>query len=739
MKGCNVRSVLSVILSTSALAVPHMALAQAAPDQASTSEAATGQKAAPSTADIADIIVTATKRAGGVSVQNAPLAVTAFNEKLIGDLHITQISDFANSLPNVFMSSNASTPRTAGFFIRGMGVNTTNASVTPAVGVFVDGVYLGLNQGTVLDAFDLEGVEVLRGPQGLLFGRNVTAGAVLLRTTTPTDTLKIDAKASVDGGLNGNGLNYTGSVLVSGPLNEAGTLRGKIAVFNNHDQGYFFNHFNNNDRDGKSSTTLIRGALAYDPSDTTTNVLRVEHGSVSGDGVVVYSPGIALGRKFYISNNNQGYNNYDWTMVANETNINVALGDGVITNIAGYRSITSASGVDSDGSPTTFGHGRILVHQHQLSDELRYSGTFGRVKPTVGVFYYKDRIAQVEDFILASGAVLPAGGIVKSRQYAIFGAFDIDLPYDLVLTLGARYSKERKIAAVQQRGLVPASPCSVDLGGCSSYGFHGAHSWSFFTPKVGLAWTPSNNTNIYGYWTRANRSGGYNLRQSNAASPGPYGQEKTTTYEVGLKQQLFDRRVSLNLAAFHTKLANLQRDINLPTVFGVTALTVNVGTIVLKGVEGEATVKLLPGLTLSGNVGYIDNKFTKIGFDLSNNGSIGPEDFARKLPYASKWSYGISLAYNQDTSFGSVGLRTSFNHRDRAFSNDANTSFIVPVNNLDASLALTSGRTTLSIYGKNLQNKLNFGLNSPQAYYPNAAFIPLNKGRVVGVQLEFSY
>jgi iron complex outermembrane receptor protein len=667
------------------------------------------------------------------------VAVTAFDESLINDLHVTQINDVANYLPNVFLNSNSSTPRTAGFFIRGMGINTTNGSVTPAVGVFMDGVYLGVNQGTVLDAFDLEGIEVLRGPQGLLFGRNVTAGAVLLRTTNPTKDLKIDAKVGVDGGLNGNGLNYTGSVLVSGPLNESGTLRGKIGVYGNNDQGYFYNHWNNNNNYGASSTTLIRAALAYDFSDSVTNILKAEHGAVKGDGVVIKSPGIASVKNFYVSNNNEGYVDYDWTMVTNETNIDVALGDGVITNIVGYRDITSGSGVDSDGSPTTFGHGRLLVDQWQVSNELRYSGTIGAIKPTVGVFYYKDRLSQVEDFLLSGGVVLPAGGIINSRQYAIFGAFDISLPYHFTLTLGARYSKENKSARVQKRGPAATTPCSVDLGGCSSYAFSGKDSWSFFTPKVGLAWTPSDDTNLYAFWTRANRSGGYNVRQSNAIAPGPYDQEKTTSYEIGLKQRLFDRRVSLNLSAFHTKLDNLQRDIGVPTLLGVTSLTRNVGTIVLKGVEGEATVKLAEGLTLSGNVGYIDNKFTKILFDLSGNGSIGPEDFARRLPYASKWSYGVSLAYDQDTSFGSVAARASFNHRDPAFGNDANTSFLSPVNNLDASLALTSGRTTFSLYGKNLLNRVTYGLNALQAFYPGAAQIPLNKGRVLGMQVQFVY
>jgi len=736
MKGITKRSMsVCALLMSSALVAPHVAYAQ---ETSAPAEAGPARERA-SMVSASDIIVTATKRAGGVSVQDAPVAITAFDEALIKNLHLAQINDVANYLPNVFLNGAISTPRTAGFFIRGMGVNTTNGSVVPAVGVFLDGVYLGMNQGTVLDAFDLEGIEVLRGPQGLLFGRNTTAGAVLLRTTNPTKELKIDAKVSVDGGLNGNGLNYTGSVLVSGPLNEAGTLRGKIAVFGNRDQGYFFNHWNNNNNYGSSSTTLIRAALAYDFSDSVTSVLKVEHGSVNGDGAVSKSPGVASMKNFYVSNNYEGYVEYDWTMVTNETNVQVDFGDGTITNIAGYRDILAASGVDSDSSPITYGHGRMILDQWQVSNELRYSGTFGILKPTVGAFFYKDHLAQVENFLLNSGLLLPAGGIVNSRQWAVFGQFDFELPYNVTATLGARYSKENKNAATQMRGPAATSPCNVDLGGCSSYAFHGKDSWGFFTPKIGLAWTPTDDTNLYGYWTRANRSGGYNVRQSNAASPGPYDQEKATTFEIGLKQRFFDRRVSVGLAAFHTKLANLQRDLNRPTPQGVASLTVNVGTIILKGVEGEATVQLAEGLTLSGNFGYVDNKYDKIVYDLSGNGSIGPEDFARKMPFVAKWSYGVSLAYDHDTSFGSIGARASFNHRDRGFSNDANTAFISPVNNLDGSLAVTSGKTTVSLYGKNLLNKVSWGINSPQAFYPNAAFIPINKGRVLGLELRYSY
>ncbi|HEX6259265.1 MAG TPA: TonB-dependent receptor plug domain-containing protein, partial [Woeseiaceae bacterium] len=132
-----------------------------------------------------EITVTATKRAGGIDVQDAALAVSAYGENQLDAMHLRDLSSIGFVAPSVQLEDIGTTRGTANFSIRGIGINSSIPSIDPAVGVFVDGMYLGINGGVVLDVFDLEGVEVLRGPQGLLFGRNVTGGAVLLRTSRP--------------------------------------------------------------------------------------------------------------------------------------------------------------------------------------------------------------------------------------------------------------------------------------------------------------------------------------------------------------------------------------------------------------------------------------------------------------------------------------------------------------------------------------------------------------------------
>src|SRR5690606_31041887 len=158
--------------------------------------------AAPSvSALLEEITVTATKRAKGLSVHETPVAVTALGAVQIETAHVQSLSDLTNMIPNVFLNSAVVVPGANNFTIRGMGIYSTIPSSTPTVGVFVDGVYVGANAGIALkNTFDLEGIEVLRGPQGLLFGRNVTAGAILVRTTEPTDELRIHAKAAIESG-----------------------------------------------------------------------------------------------------------------------------------------------------------------------------------------------------------------------------------------------------------------------------------------------------------------------------------------------------------------------------------------------------------------------------------------------------------------------------------------------------------------------------------------------------------
>src|SRR5210317_1250046 len=149
-----------------------------------------------------EIIVKATKRVGGVEAQQAAVAITAFSANQLDAMHLRNLQAIGYSAPSVQLEDIGTTRGTANFSIRGLGINSSIPSIDPTVGVFIDGMYYGLNSGVVLDVFDLESVEVLRGPQGLLFGRNVTGGAVVMNTTRPTEQFELNARAAYETGDN---------------------------------------------------------------------------------------------------------------------------------------------------------------------------------------------------------------------------------------------------------------------------------------------------------------------------------------------------------------------------------------------------------------------------------------------------------------------------------------------------------------------------------------------------------
>ena len=182
------------------------------------------------------IVVTATKKANAENVQEVPIAITAYGEAQLDALKVRDLQSLTYSVPNVSFDDAGTTRGVANFSIRGLGINSTIPSIDPTVGVFVDGMYLGIAAGVVFDIFDLESIEVLRGPQGILFGRNVTGGAVLLNTKKPSDEFNINFKSSAESGLRGTGGNYYAMGSVSGPITE--TLSAKIAAYYNKDDGW---------------------------------------------------------------------------------------------------------------------------------------------------------------------------------------------------------------------------------------------------------------------------------------------------------------------------------------------------------------------------------------------------------------------------------------------------------------------------------------------------------------------
>jgi iron complex outermembrane receptor protein len=679
-----------------------------------------------------EITVTASKKAMAESVQDVPFAVTAYGAAQLENQHVRSLQDISYNAPNVQLEDVGTSPGYANFSIRGLGVNSSIPSIDPTVGVFVDGIYLGISAGVLFDTFDLEGIEVLRGPQGLLFGRNVTGGAVVVRTTTPEDELRADAKLSLE-----TGPNKTASFMLTGPIAE--TLSAKMAVFYNDDDGWYKNRFNGNDDLGQSETLIIRPALKFTPTDSLEFVLRYEHGRLRGDGAVASNHGLFAKDSFDVAIDEEGFTRNDWDQAILETNVDVPFGDGVITNVAGWRKFDSFTFGDIDASPSSAFHAHTRIRQDQFSDELRYAGTFGPVEVTTGLYYFTQDINYMERRRLANGALIIGGGGDQDQQTT--GAFvsgDWHITDTWTLNSGIRYSRETK--DVKVANLTPGG-CDIFAETCN-YLFVNDKTWSDVTPKVGFQWQPDDTTQIYGFWARGFRSGGYNFRNANPlVRPGPFDAEQQNSFEIGLKQDIAGA-VRVNAAVFFNQIDDLQREIITPVAgVGTVQIITNSADAEVKGAELEVQVDL-GNLTLGAQGGYTDGEYTTIRYDLNNNGAIDSVDYSLQLPRLAPWTYGFSVSYTRDIgSLGSASASASINHRDAAWYNDANTGLLTAADMLQANVSFTTldERWKLSVYGNNLLDEATFGTEAPLPFFPRATFSSLNKGRVLGAEVTFKF
>ncbi|MEO0974263.1 MAG: TonB-dependent receptor, partial [Pseudomonadota bacterium] len=423
---------------------------------------AQGDSESVSNALMEEVTVTATKKPQAESVQEVPLAVNAFGADQLDALQVRDLASLSFKMPNVQLDDIGTTKGVANFTMRGLGVNSSIPSIDPAVGVFVDGVYLGINAGVIFDTFDLDSVEALRGPQGVLFGRNVTGGAVLMNTGDPTDELTVKTKATVDSGLRSTGTNYILQGVISGPIVKD-RLSAKIGLYYNDDGGWFTNLADGSDF-GESETTIVRGALKFTPTDFVEIIAKYENGSSDNQGPAAQSHTNGLGLDGQIVNfdrdsfdfaiDEPGFSNADWDQFSAEINIDVPFGDGRITNIFGFRQFEQGARSDIDASPEWFFHANILVDQDQFSNELRYSGRFadGRLGVTTGIYFFTQELQYSEQRDLLgvlTGGVAPAvtqdgGGIQDHDTFGVFAQAEYDLTDRLTFNAGVRYTEETK-------------------------------------------------------------------------------------------------------------------------------------------------------------------------------------------------------------------------------------------------------------------------------------------------------
>jgi iron complex outermembrane recepter protein len=705
-----------------------------------------------------EIIVTATKRQGGIDVQDAGLAVSAYGESQIDAMHLRDLSQLGFVAPSVQLEDIGTTRGTANFTIRGIGINSSIPSIDPAVGVFIDGMYLGINGGVVLDMFDISSIEILRGPQGLLFGRNVTGGAVLINTTRPTDELSFEGKVAAE-----TGLNQYYAARIAGPLGESSG--GKLAVYYNTDEGWHEN-LATGENHGAADTKLVHAAYEIAPGGDWDAILRYYHGESDGDGPASQNAGLFSEDSFDFAIDEPGSYDAEWDMAILEVSFDVEFGDGEIVNILGYREYTNDTLGDIDSSfipdlpipgfPPFFFHALSTTDHSQWSNELRYSGSFDNVYLTSGIFYLKQDLAYFEQRLIPpAGLDITGGGFQDMNSVGVFSQADIALTDEVTLNLGARYDREEKDAEIS--GLF-FNACQLGAT-CTSFDLVDSRTWNAFTPKIGLQVFPNDTTQMYAFWTKGYRSGGYNMRHTAVLIPNEsFDQEELTSIEMGLKKDFAEGRLRLNAAAYYNTFDDMQREINLSDpVTGVIQLIRNTADATITGFDMEFSAALTDSLFLQTSVGYVDGSYDEILFDISGDDVVNAEDRNLEIPRLAPWSYGAQLTYQAELPIGTLTVQGSGYHRDDSFYTDNNEGVLrgADMFNVNVSLTFMDDQLTLSAFGKNLKDEVTIGGDTqlpdnfpggPAFPIPglglegvDPTFSPLNKGRIWGVELQYRY
>jgi iron complex outermembrane receptor protein len=731
---------------------------------------------------INEILVTGTKTRDAENVQDVPLAVTAFNAGTLEAFKIRDIQGLSFQAPSVSLDQVGTTRGTANFTIRGVGINSSIPSIDPTVGVFVDGVYLGINGGVVFDLFDLESVEILRGPQGVLFGRNVTGGAVVINTGNPTEDFRGKFRAAVDGpALDGGrgGANYTVSGVVSGPIVED-VLLFKVGAYYNKDEGYFRNLFDGSNH-GAAETKILRGALEARLGGLTL-LGKLDYFESDGDGPASQNRAFFDRNSFDFSIDEPGsYGNEIWTGSLTAT---ADIGPGTLTNVFGWRKYDGTTRGDIDATPVFLFHSSTETAQEQFSNELRYAMSFDSLELTVGGFWFDQDLAYTENRELRRDLpvnlqppVFYGGGAQNHEVIGVFANAQWEIIDSLSLIAGIRWNQETKDADVTF--VRPRPACSVVDGTCpttgtnpfvptEANGFSDRVRFRNLSPKLGLQYE-FGDSQVYGHWSRGFRSGGYNFRITDvtvfnrivAANDGALGfdEEQVDTFEIGGKFQTADGSFTLNAAAYVTKIGDMQREVNTAGASGVVQNILNTADATIKGIDAEARMRVSDSLVFTANLGLIDAEYDSLLFNIgSADGITGdPADsLGLSLPRVSPITVGAGMIHEWDLGSSNILTRINYQYRDEAAYTDDNLGWLNALSNLEANITWNTPveGLSLSVYGRNLLDEVQEGgdtqvpFGGPNStgvrrpFFPNptaGTFSPLMRGRNVGIEAMFEF
>jgi iron complex outermembrane receptor protein len=672
-----------------------------------------------------EIVVTATRREE--NLRDVPVAVTAVTSAVIESRLITDVGSLQRLAPSMTAVpfGDATTPLIA---LRGLAAQDIVITTDPAVGIYLDGIYLGRSTGGNLGLVDTNRVEVLRGPQGTLFGRNTIGGAVSITPNHPVNRFE----ASINGTYgNYNQLVLTGMVNV--PVSEGTAIR--IAA--SHRQ-----------HDGFAKSSITGAELNAEKLDYVRGSLSTALGSnwnllVSGDFtesknlgqwitaikmfpladlVAAAASGGTQTASQYVdpftdrvpNTANGGFLSRNWGVSAI---LSGEIGTVNFKSLTSYREVKrSLNGFDQDGTP--FELLQILSNitdQHQFSQEFQLFGKAmsDRLDWIVGAYYFgetgRDTVTSHFDYPLGPNySITDAKGI--NRNYAAYGQLTFAITDQLALVGGVRYAHDTRKMILFSRNARPnpsdviscavaaaALPaCVVDVPG---------RSFSYAPFSVGLNYKPGDNALLYAKFSRGYRSGGFNTRGVSESVLLPFNPESVDSYEIGAKME-FAHRYRLNAAGYIANYKDVQILAIIPNLVPTVAITQNAGTARIKGIELEGDAAFGP-LKLSGSLAITDAKYLTLA-----PGVLGLVQ-ASPFVFTPKTAWSVSGDYTQPFAFGKLVLHADYSWRSTTYF--AASPPADPLNKQDG-YGLVNGSVSakigdhfsVSVFGKNLADKRYF-------------------------------
>ncbi len=580
--------------------------------------------------------VTVTARRREELIQDVPGAVTAISGASLEKSGIPDISSLSDFIPNTTLKTSRATNTTLTAFIRGIGQQDPVAGYEQGVGIYLDDVYLARPQGALTDVYDLERIEVLRGPQGTLYGRNTIGGAVKYVTKKLAAKPELSVKATL-GQYSEQDLVVKGSI----PLSDSFRVGATVASFN-HD-GYGKNVINGKDNYNKD---VLAGRISAEFSPNSSLFIRFAADRTVDDSLPKQGYRLTNGPTAAETPLSGSYDTRAnlYTVLGKQQKVTTSgeslLVDLTLSPTLSFKSITatrrdeSVAPIDFDSLNTPLFEAPALYKNRQRSQEFQFTYTDSKWQGVAGVYYMKANAFNEFDvlFNASGGLSLYTRDDIDTKTWAAFADASYSLTNDFSLNFGGRYTNDQRQAAIYKRtylGLIGSptlgNPAAVGLAANTDLGKGDLNRTDTkFTPKIGFGWKAAPEHNIYGSYAEGFKGGMFDPRMDLGGAPTSLTSlakrkgvepEKVKTVELGLKSSFNRGRVQTNAAVFFTDYKDVQIPGSIPTldaagnVTGFAGNVTNAGKAKIKGLELEALARVTDNFTVSGMVSFIDAKY----------------------------------------------------------------------------------------------------------------------------------